>query len=755
MTAKQERKDETSNLPIIILFIISLTIAAIATYQMVEIVNIQTRLQLLQERCPCDSILEQVCHLENQERHKRQAVPSVTLNQTVISALLPYVDSLFQQRCVNNQSLCVAVPGPQGNQGQPGQKGEPGAMGQKGDVGTKGDVGQKGDVGTKGDVGQKGEPGVKGERGYDGLQGLSGFKGDSGPRGDKGDVGSTGLTGPQGTKGDQGAPGLQGLQGPSGPKGDNGVNGTQGPAGAKGDTGLTGIQGLQGPKGIPGPPGTKGEIGPGGPFGPAGIKGEPGINGFDGTKGDMGPIGPKGEMGDKGDAGAQGPTGVKGQQGTVGPVGLTGQKGVQGSQGMKGEPGVQGTTGPAGAKGDKGPTGTKGTAGVKGEQGEIGPFGPSGPIGIKGNQGPPGPQGPQGADGKKGDIGTQGLKGETGSDGPFGPRGLKGEQGPVGAPGGQGAAGTKGDIGQKGDMGVPGLSGNVGAMGPKGDTGAQGEKGATGLSSNCCNMLSVPHFQGGDMFTVRARVGATILLPCRTNSGYPAPTVSWVKDLGNKTLVTSHGTSTSSGLILRDIKVQDSGTYKCHAENALGSVEKTVIVTVEDDAPHIIAREKVIGVAIGESVNNVCEVTHASNVTLTYSKVNGLLPTHSVLPSGNLVFYVQSASNTGEYRCKASTSKGTVSTNFYVYQRIDNLTCATSFADCTSNDKAMCGGDCPPGCTDLDATHQLHAHRFSLSLPVCSAAINSQTISEKGGHVIWKNEHVVGGEAAEFVTSLP
>ncbi|XP_033757433.1 collagen alpha-1(XXIII) chain-like isoform X2 [Pecten maximus] len=756
MTSKQDRKDEGSNLPIIFLSTISLGLVVMVTYQMVQIVSIKNHLHLLQEQCPCDVIPEQGVDSEGQDRHRRQVPPVVSLNQTVVSALLPYVDTLFQQRCVNNQSLCIAVPGPQGYPGQQGQKGDAGVTGQKGDTGIQGGIGQKGEKGVAGvSIGQKGEPGVKGEQGFDGLQGVNGFKGDVGPQGDKGEVGLTGATGPQGVKGDQGVPGLQGFQGIQGPKGDNGVNGTQGPVGEKGAIGLTGPQGLQGPQGIPGPAGPKGEIGPGGPFGPAGIKGDSGTNGFDGAKGDTGAMGPKGGMGEKGDTGAQGPMGVKGQQGPTGPVGLTGMKGDAGQQGSKGEMGAPGAIGPAGIKGDSGPTGASGMTGFKGDKGESGPFGPAGPAGIKGDQGSPGPQGPQGASGPKGDMGPQGMKGEAGRDGPFGPRGLKGEQGSAGAPGSPGLGGLKGDLGPKGDMGVPGLSGRDGVMGPKGATGAQGEKGATGLSSNCCNMLSVPHFQGGDTFTVRARVGATILLPCRTNGGYPTPSISWVKDAGNKTLVTSQGTPTSSGLILRDIKTQDSGIYKCHAENALGSVEKTVIVTVEDDAPHITANQKVIGVAIGESVNNVCDVTHANNVTLTYSKVNGLLPTHNILPAGNIVFYFRSASNTGEYRCEAITSKGTVSTQFYVYQRIDRLTCTTTFADCTSSDRAMCGGDCPAGCTDLDATHQLHAHRFSLSLPVCSAAVNSQTITGKGGHVIWKNAHVVGGEAAEFVTKFP
>lgn len=47
-------------LAVILLFAISMGLISIATYQMIQIINIKDRLEMLQERCNCDVTVEQV-----------------------------------------------------------------------------------------------------------------------------------------------------------------------------------------------------------------------------------------------------------------------------------------------------------------------------------------------------------------------------------------------------------------------------------------------------------------------------------------------------------------------------------------------------------------------------------------------------------------------------------------------------------------------------------------------------------------------
>lgn len=62
-------------------------------------------------------------------------------------------------------------------------------------------------------------------------------------------------------------------------------------------------------------------------------------------------------------------------------------------------------------------------------------------------------------------------------------------------------------------------------------------------------------------------------LPCIA-SGYPNPAIRWVKD-GRPLPADSRWTKRITGLMISDLRVEDSGTYICEITNTFGSAEVT------------------------------------------------------------------------------------------------------------------------------------------------------------------------------------
>ena len=83
------------------------------------------------------------------------------------------------------------------------------------------------------------------------------------------------------------------------------------------------------------------------------------------------------------------------------------------------------------------------------------------------------------------------------------------------------------------------------------------------------------------------------------------------------------------------------------------------------DDPAVRPRMKFVGVHVGETVDDGCTVIHSVKNSVTYSRVDGRLPNHHVLPNGDLVFRYDSLADSGEYQCKALTEKGIYSASFF------------------------------------------------------------------------------------------
>ena len=165
----------------------------------------------------------------------------------------------------------------------------------------------------------------------------------------------------------------------------------------------------------------------------------------------------------------------------------------------------------------------------------------------------PGPPGPPGPRGDKGSRGRRGHRGRIGN---------KGDQGIMGSPGKSGKQGIMGLVGPKGDVGRKGQKGD---MGPAGMPGAKGEPGES---------ISAPVVAVSPK-TLTVNEGVSALFHCSV-SGNPNPVIVW-----SKTNRQSSPSVASGGkLLLKNVRVSDSGTYNCSAVNILGRAQALVQLIV-------------------------------------------------------------------------------------------------------------------------------------------------------------------------------
>ena len=172
----------------------------------------------------------------------------------------------------------------------------------------------------------------------------------------------------------------------------------------------------------------------------------------------------------------------------------------------------------------------------------------------------PGPRGNTGRRGKPGSRGKPGLPGRPGPTGRPGPEGPPGKHGPIG---------LQGPMGVKGDLGIPGNPGPAGPTGPPGEKGAKGE---AGKSISAPSLLQRPAKK-------TANESHTAIFKC-TVDGNPFPQVTWSK-LNSSLPVGRHVVQSSGALILKDVRPEDEGVYRCTAKNLLGSVNASAKLIVQ------------------------------------------------------------------------------------------------------------------------------------------------------------------------------
>ena len=164
--------------------------------------------------------------------------------------------------------------------------------------------------------------------------------------------------------------------------------------------------------------------------------------------------------------------------------------------------------------------------------------------------------GPKGSIGRRGKPGYRGRPGPPGRPGPEGPLG---KHGPIG---------SQGPMGLKGDLGV---TGHPGLAGPRGLQGQKGVKGEPGKSISAPYLLQQP-------VETTVNESQTAIFKC-VEDGNPTPQVTWSKL--NSSLPIRRHVTTSSALVVKDVRPEDDGVYRCIAENLLGRINATAKLIVQ------------------------------------------------------------------------------------------------------------------------------------------------------------------------------
>lgn len=123
-------------------------------------------------------------------------------------------------------------------------------------------------------------------------------------------------------------------------------------------------------------------------------------------------------------------------------------------------------------------------------------------------------------------------------------------------------------MGLKGDLGV---TDHPGPAGPRGLQGQKGVKGEPGKSISAPYLLQQP-------VETTVNESQTAIFKCVAD-GNPTPQVMWSKL--NSSLPIGRHVTTSSALVVKDVRPEDDGVYRCIAENLLGRINATAKLIVQ------------------------------------------------------------------------------------------------------------------------------------------------------------------------------
>ncbi|XP_069777626.1 peroxidasin homolog isoform X1 [Narcine bancroftii] len=150
-------------------------------------------------------------------------------------------------------------------------------------------------------------------------------------------------------------------------------------------------------------------------------------------------------------------------------------------------------------------------------------------------------------------------------------------------------------------------------------------------------------------------VGSSITLECSA-TGHPQPRVTWTK--GNGELLPTHSrynTTSSGGLFIRNVTLQDHGQFICHASNNQDSIQSSASIIVQAP-PKFTVRPKDQIITEGHTVDFDCAAEGNPTPVIAWTKAGGRLPSdtrHAVLPTGTLRIVEVAAHDQGQYECQA------------------------------------------------------------------------------------------------------
>ncbi|XP_044524651.1 basement membrane-specific heparan sulfate proteoglycan core protein [Gracilinanus agilis] len=164
---------------------------------------------------------------------------------------------------------------------------------------------------------------------------------------------------------------------------------------------------------------------------------------------------------------------------------------------------------------------------------------------------------------------------------------------------------------------------------------------------------------------VQVKLGKAISLEC-VSAGEPRPSARWMR-IGTPLKVDRHRTlgpmDSHAVLQITEAQPEDAGTYVCLAQNALGSAQARVEVSVETGAaalgaPEVRVQEAEMTVEAGKTAVLRCSATGSPAPTVHWSKLRAPLPWKHQLSGNTLILPEVAQQDSGQYICNATNSAG-------------------------------------------------------------------------------------------------
>uniref|UniRef100_H0W6G2 Basement membrane-specific heparan sulfate proteoglycan core protein n=1 Tax=Cavia porcellus TaxID=10141 RepID=H0W6G2_CAVPO len=163
---------------------------------------------------------------------------------------------------------------------------------------------------------------------------------------------------------------------------------------------------------------------------------------------------------------------------------------------------------------------------------------------------------------------------------------------------------------------------------------------------------------------VQVKAGKDIALEC-VSPGEPRSSVRWTR-LGTPARLEprTYGHLNSHAVLkISSAKPSDAGTYVCLAQNALGTAQKQVEVTVDTGtvapgAPQVQVEEAELTVEAGHTATLRCSATGNPPPTIHWSKLRSPLPWQHRQEGDTLIIPRVAQQDSGQYICNATSSIG-------------------------------------------------------------------------------------------------
>ncbi|CAI5454959.1 unnamed protein product [Caenorhabditis angaria] len=183
-----------------------------------------------------------------------------------------------------------------------------------------------------------------------------------------------------------------------------------------------------------------------------------------------------------------------------------------------------------------------------------------------------------------------------------------------------------------------------------------------------------PKIAGSAFLQIEADEGTEIALNC-DGEGNPKPEILW--DFNREPLnANAQLVNENQTVVLKQIKLEDAGVYKCYQINVVGQAVKTINVIVKA-RPSFLGSDNLIkqNVNITRSTTLECDVNDAVDIDITWTAhgVPLLADTESVqILSGGRYLHIPSArvEDDGTYSCTVTNSAGSASKNFRLHVQV-------------------------------------------------------------------------------------